>query len=203
MRCKECNKEYEHNHYSYPGYCSYKCYERYIKYHKEPNCTCPVCGTHFYIKPYRIRKTVHQVCCSKECNNKYRSQWFSGVGNHQYGLVGKLNSSFKSDKRISVYGYVLVYSPNHPFRNIDDHVFEHRLVIEKNADSFDDKYFIVVEGKKYLRREYNVHHINENKADNRLENLSIMTKSEHRILHNRMRPRVRNEYGRFIKNTMI
>lgn len=38
-------------------------------------------------------------------------------------------------------------------------------------------------GRKLLRSE-DVHHINENKKDNRIENLQVMSKSEHSSLHN-------------------
>lgn len=36
---------------------------------------------------------------------------------------------------------------------------------------------------------YEIHHINGNKQDNRLENLQCLTREEHRELHNRIRPK--------------
>ena len=35
-----------------------------------------------------------------------------------------------------------------------------------------------------IKPEYDVHHINEDKKDNRIENLEILTRSEHTIHHN-------------------
>src|SRR3990167_10201667 len=49
-------------------------------------------------------------------------------------------------------------------------VGEHRLIMEKNV------------GRKLNRNEF-VHHINENKLDNRMENLKIMNNIEHRKHH--------------------
>lgn len=87
--------------------------------------------------------------------------------------------------------------PEHPFCNIDGRVFEHRLVAEQYLLNDDNS--IEINGKRYLKPEFIVHHIDENKKNNDVNNLIVMTEREHRILHNKKRPRKRNEKGQFIK----
>ena len=71
-------------------------------------------------------------------------------------------------------GYILVYCPDHPHANYDGYVFKHRLVVERETG-------------EYLRPDLVVHHINFKRDDNRIENLRVMTKSEHRKLHSEER----------------
>lgn len=66
-------------------------------------------------------------------------------------------------------GYILVYYPEHP-NKISRYIFEHRLVMEKHLG-------------RYLDDGEVVHHKNGDKQDNRIENLQIMTYSDHSKLH--------------------
>ena len=72
--------------------------------------------------------------------------------------------------RITAFGYVLIWSPDHPNKSKRGYVQEHRLIIEKEIG-------------RYLTKEEVVHHINNIRDDNRIENLKLMTRSEHTKLH--------------------
>lgn len=164
-------------------FCSYKCYEQWTKWERTPNCQCAYCGRHMYMKPYRIERAKNGVTCSTYCANKLKSIYFSGEGNPQFGLKGPLNASFKGDAIIH-HGYYYEYCPLHPYADVNGRVRQHRLIIERNHHLFDKKYFEVKGGMIVLKPDYDVHHIDENKLNNNLNNLLILTRSEHTSLHN-------------------
>ena len=165
---------------------------------KANNSICPICGKEFYVKPSQKKKCKNNYC-SKECLYESTRIRMSGENNHQYGLRGKENSSWKGGVRKSSYGYNLVYCPEHPFANGDGYVFEHRLVAEKHLLTEENS--VVVDGKRYLSREYCVHHINENRTDNRAENLIVMKKGEHVAMHNKekMKHCIKDRKGRILR----
>ena len=72
-------------------------------------------------------------------------------------------------------GYILVYSPDHPYATKEGYVFEHILAYEKYHSCLVD------------RGKFVIHHINGDKQDNSKENLQLMTKSEHMSLHLKLR----------------
>ena len=75
----------------------------------------------------------------------------------------------KRDRKISREGYVLINVPEHPkaFRGF---YYEHRLVIENQIN-------------RILNDWETIHHINEDKQDNRLINLFLCSRIEHNKAH--------------------
>jgi hypothetical protein len=67
-------------------------------------------------------------------------------------------------------GYIKVYVPDHPHCTADGYVMKHILVMEKTIGRF-------------MTTDECVHHINHIRDDNRIENLRLMTKSDHMSMH--------------------
>lgn len=74
-------------------------------------------------------------------------------------------------------GYILAYAPDHPKAHADGYVMLHTIIMERHIG-------------RYLFDDEVVHHRNHIRDDNRLENLALMTKKEHRLLH------LNERYGR-------
>ena len=70
-------------------------------------------------------------------------------------------------------GYILVYHPEHPCADQTGYVLEHRLVVEAKLG-------------RYLSSDEVVHHKNGIKTDNGIDNLIIISKSEHAKIHNNL-----------------
>ena len=92
--------------------------------------------------------------------------------------IGERNPAWKGGRRVRE-GRILILCKSHPHGDRDGYVYEHRLVMEKHI------------GRVLLPSE-NIHHINCDCADNRIENLMLLSKKEHSDLH-------RNKSGQFSK----
>lgn len=79
-------------------------------------------------------------------------------------------SEFGGHRKCRTDGYISIYFPSHPKATKDGYVMEHILVMERKIG-------------RHLRNGEVVHHINKNRCDNRVENLMLMTKSEHTSMH--------------------
>lgn len=182
--CANCNKEVEIKHKKRLTleyiFCCKKCEGAYRSKNIENNCKCDWCGKEYHVKPNLLDKYKKHYC-SMECHANHKKEYFSGENNHQYGVKGSTNATWKSDFKITNYGYKKIRVLNHPFRDCDDFVFEHRLVAEKYL--LNDNNSIEIDGVRYLNPELEVHHIDEDKLNNRPENLQVLTKSEHSSLH--------------------
>lgn len=71
-------------------------------------------------------------------------------------------------------GYIMIKKPDHPFRDNKGYIHEHRLIMEKHLG-------------RYLTKDEVVHHINEVKDDNRIENLQLFpNNTEHIKYHHKL-----------------
>jgi len=160
---------------------------------------CKICKNPFRISPSRINLIK---CCSRQCSNIWKKNTFSSLGIGKW-MIGKKHSqatkikmsesrkgrkftkahkaalskaNFKSGVIKRSDGYVFIYSPNHLFamkssktRRI--YVKRSRLVIENHIS-------------RYLNPKEVVHHINEIRDDDRIENLQLFkNQSEHAKHH--------------------
>ena len=101
---------------------------------------------------------------------------------------GKNSSSWKGGKTKHSQGYKMLWvDPESPFAKMRDHhgyVERHRLTMAKYLGRCLEIYEIV-------------HHINEIKTDDRIENLELTDNSKHAKMHNKNR--LRDKLGKFVK----
>lgn len=78
-------------------------------------------------------------------------------------------------KKSSNKRYWLIWKPDHPFANCSGYIFEHRLIVEHYLK-------ILFDEDVYLPSNIDIHHINGNTLDNRIQNLEPLYHGQHMIL---------------------
>lgn len=193
VKCENCGKEEIVSPSRAKNYitCSRKCFGEYKKNNQNLNVICSICGKKFHMKQSHIDNRKHSICCSRNCSSKWRTRFMVGSNNHQFGLTGDKNSSFKS-YTTERHDYLYDYAPEHPFADKNGRVRQHRLIAEKHHKNNPRVAFVKINGEYYIRQDYDVHHIDFSTQNNDPKNLIILTRGQHTSIHNRTREIIRD-----------
>lgn len=166
--CLNCNKEF----FKYPSqlknnggrFCSLKCASsgKFNQNYKGKDSwliekrICKNCKNEFGITKRELSfKRGAGTFCSRSCNGKY--------------LVKSNPEKYKLRRILG--GYIYLYKKGHSTANSDGYIAEHRWNYEQFLG-------------RLLLQEEQVHHINRDKQDNRLENLMLLpSRSAHNKIH--------------------
>ena len=117
------------------------------------------CGIKFETTEAEIKRGGGKYC-SENCYHKSR--------------CGKRSTNWKGGRKINRDGYIELYKPDHPNSDIMGYVKEHVFIMSE-----------------FLRRKLEkgevVHHIDEIRDNNDIDNLELMLRGEHVRLHNKNR----------------
>ena len=143
---------------------------------------CSVCGKEFEkvasIYRHDMKKCTAGKFCSKKC--------FYNSAEIRKPKDGKRElSRWWKGGRIYERGYKMILVDDHPNAVLKGsglkYVREHRLVMEKHLG-------------RYLTNDEVIHHKNGDPLDNRIENLEIMTNSEHSSMHRKEEWKRKKDY---------
>lgn len=181
--CGECGKEFKvpPSRAATALYCSNDCAKKHRttgRRDKRVVLICAWCGGRF--EEYLSHADRRQYC-SDRCRNRDPRDKAARAAR----ITGELNPQWNGGRTMHTDGYVCLSALHHPFAS-NGYVLEHRLVMENwlREHDPDSKYLIVLGDQKYLSPDFEVHHEDENKANNGIGNLVCMTPAEHRRHHN-------------------
>lgn len=163
---------------------------------------CTDCGNPYYVRPCDVKKRKTTLCRScmlkrrnqtpkmrkisrkngsrpkstetrKRLSEAQRRHW---TPERKAGRSGSGNPAWTGGRTLSSGGYIYKHCPGHPrATQKGNYVFEHIIMMENHLG-------------RYLCENEVVHHINENRIDNRVENLLLCASiSEHTLIHHEIR----------------
>lgn len=130
---------------------------------------CANCKNPYHPSYNRMEASTY---CSKSCRKQHFS--FTRETRSKMSESAKGHPSKRFEKIMRT-GYFYIYKPEHPFSGKQGYIAEHRLVMEQSLG-------------RYLKEAETIHHINQIKTDNRIENLQLFpSRGQHtKLAHSKL-----------------
>ena len=93
------------------------------------------------------------------------------------------NKIMHKEKKIGTYGYIWLYKKSHPMSNKSGYVLEHRYIMSQHLN-------------RILNSNEIVHHVNEKRTDNRIENFQLMSDFEHKSFHGKKHSNLKYQFNK-------
>ena len=158
VECAECHKIEYVNHSRAKKYrcCSIECMGKHASktYSKKVELICPICGEHFFSKKSAINK--HKTCGKPECSAAWRKIINTGKGNPNYRKV-ELDLMSQGSSKV---------------HDISKTEYQHVV-----------KEILHLSSVKKIPKGYLIHHKDGNHANNKPNNLVVIPKTAHRLIH--------------------
>jgi len=102
--------------------------------------------------------------------NKGKKRSLESINNYKFSKTGEKNPRYIKGKFITKSGHILILKHNHPNKNCNNYVYEHKIIMENYL------------GRLLYENEV-IHHIDGDPGNNKIENLFLTTKSGNSKAH--------------------
>jgi hypothetical protein len=135
-------------------------------------CHCG-CGQDTELATRTVRDRDNVRCAVAGLPKRY-------VIGHEPQIQKGPSSPFFKGAKVTTHGYIKVYLPEHPRADKGGYIPEHHFVMEKHIGRL---LYRSSSGGHNTQNDEIVHHIDGDKKNNKIDNLQLMTHSEHMRLH--------------------
>jgi len=190
--CIHCMVKFTPKSLSSKGlFCSRLCANNYSIASRKKNLelVCNNCGNYFYSTPGELKFRKKILFCSIICRNKgliQQNKHMVVICSSCGAKLDVLKSRFKNKKNCFCDNNCrLSYFKLNPQNRKKGYWYENGYRVLSISGKPIKEHIFVMQNKigRKLHKSEVVHHINQNRSDNRIENLQLLTRAEHQALH--------------------